>query len=769
MKKLLCLLLVVLFYLSTFFSCTQNNFDNNPADETPTEQAVAEQEQTTVPAAEETTTEEKAEPQTTAEPATQTPMKTALETSGAVRLELICEKDKISIDEVLIFSAKAYDKDNNEIKDIKIDIYEKDSKSDRYKQDIIIAYNQFRPALRGYYTIYAKYMDLMSETKLIHVTEGKLSKIELNSNKLNIKNDDTDSAFITAGTTDRSGNIVDVKVTFYEGEKKLGGNSFTSTEDGIHIIHAEADGIKSNYIAIGVNSDPIMISPSISASRLKLNANIKGDTAILNSPYGDITYYEGSTKLQNNMFTPEKEGFYYVYGVDGKNNVSNTLTINCKNVTISDFKGESDLPIIIIDTYGAEINGDDVEAFMNVFDSKPVNRSSDKPKLSIPITIKQRGQSSMTFPKKQYGITTKDMANDDNSVEFLGMAKENAWVLNGSYADKSLLRNYLGFEFFRPVSVWAPHSVFCEVYINTGNDPENPYNYMGIYSLIEKIKIDKSRLNIDKLKQSDESGEELTGGYIVAKDKKKPDDGFFATQMNDFVYVSPSDKKITKKQKDYISGYVNKFVDAVYSSNFDDPQKGYAQYIDIDSTVTSLCINELLKSIDGFSHSMYYYKPRGDKLYAGPPWDFDLSAGNVDFRTGTDPVGWYVVSWDVLPRRLMEGKNFVEAFKAKWKELRAGTLSDANIDKLIDNGIKIIDKAKERSFARWPNQWNGNFVWPNPMDSKLTFTYDDEIRNMKDYLHGRVKWIDENIDKPIDLTPVKVDWIDENTGERRYG
>ena len=48
---------------------------------------------------------------------------------------------------------------------------------------------------------------------------------------------------------------------------------------------------------------------------------------------------------------------------------------------------------------------------------------------------------------------------------------------------------------------------FVELFIND--------SYRGVYVFMEKLKRDDGRINIDKLKEDENSGEAITGGYIL--------------------------------------------------------------------------------------------------------------------------------------------------------------------------------------------------------------------------------------------------------------
>ena len=115
---------------------------------------------------------------------------------------------------------------------------------------------------------------------------------------------------------------------------------------------------------------------------------------------------------------------------------------------------------------------------------------------------------------------------------------------------------------------------------------------------MEKLNRDKNRIDINKLKTSEISGEDLTGGYIIKIDK--PDDQYnsinsFVSEHSPydpsgnnsvrFLYDTPDEEDITSEQKEYISNYVKDFENALAGENFTDPAQGYDAYIDSDDFI----------------------------------------------------------------------------------------------------------------------------------------------------------------------------------------
>src|SRR4029079_452121 len=59
---------------------------------------------------------------------------------------------------------------------------------------------------------------------------------------------------------------------------------------------------------------------------------------------------------------------------------------------------------------------------------------------------------------------------------------------------------------------------FVEVFVNQNGGKLSRRDYVGVYVLAEKIKRDKSRVNLAKLKPDDISEPRISGGYIFKKD-----------------------------------------------------------------------------------------------------------------------------------------------------------------------------------------------------------------------------------------------------------
>ncbi|MBN1561156.1 CotH kinase family protein, partial [candidate division KSB1 bacterium] len=161
----------------------------------------------------------------------------------------------------------------------------------------------------------------------------------------------------------------------------------------------------------------------------------------------------------------------------------------------------SNLPILLIDTEGKAIeNQVRIPARLEIKDTADggrnvIDQASD---FQSRISIEIRGSSSAGFEKKSYGFETQDENGGNLNVSLLGMPEENDWILYGPYSDKSLLRNAITFHLGRAMGRYASRLKFCELVING--------DYKGLYILMEKIKRDVQRVNIDALFPDDRDG-----------------------------------------------------------------------------------------------------------------------------------------------------------------------------------------------------------------------------------------------------------------------
>jgi len=227
-----------------------------------------------------------------------------------------------------------------------------------------------------------------------------------------------------------------------------------------------------------------------------------------------------------------------------------------------------------------------------------------------------RGHSSAAWPKKPYGV----VFTSDQSP--FGLPSGRAFRLLANYHDRSLLRNRVAFDLARQMNGlrWTPRSVFTELFVNG--------HYLGSYQLIEEIKIAPNRVN-------------LAGANALIAEF----DAFSGARDTDGMKTKPQDPENGTLRNALIANHVNPFL-AFLRAN--DPR--WLNLIDMPSYVDYYLVREFTKDKDAdFYFSNFYYTDdaynANSRMFMGPVWDFDRSAGNeasITSSTVAKPTGWWV-------------------------------------------------------------------------------------------------------------------------------
>ena len=447
----------------------------------------------------------------------------------------------------------------------------------------------------------------------------------------------------------------------------------------------------------------------------------------------------------------------YAYA-DGGDVISWTINFG-SNAPVADVFSGSKLPLIMLTTDNITIpNEPKINGHISVIEGESgnLNYPTDIPDFESRMAIEVRGSSSQQFPKKNFSFETQDADGNDLETELLGLPKEEDWILYAPYTDKSFLRDAIAYELGNDMGPYAPGTRLCEVFING--------DYHGVYWLEEKIKRDKNRVDIKKLNPIDTIGDDLTGGYLLKVDR---DDGegsyFFSNHAGTFenmapliVYEDPEGQDLHPKQKDYISNYFHQFESALYGNDFKDPLTGYRAYVDVNSAIDYFIICELGHNVDAYRLSTFFYKDRNsvDSLFHfGPLWDFNLAFGNVDYCESQWVEGWtYEDSGGCsnTPRwwvRFLEDPYYQDRLKCRYDSLRQTVLSTEAILHYVDSTGLLLKESADRNYERWPIL--SRYVWPNFF---IGDTYEQELDYLKQWLVGRLDWMDANI--PGECTPV---------------
>ncbi|MBL7154153.1 MAG: lamin tail domain-containing protein [Phycisphaerae bacterium] len=413
----------------------------------------------------------------------------------------------------------------------------------------------------------------------------------------------------------------------------------------------------------------------------------------------------------------------------------------------------SNIPIVVVDTYGGGISGSYYRKCSAVFIERPIiggrAKITDLADFAGRCGIRVRGSSTAGAPKHQYSFETWDERDRDESFSIFGLPADSDWVLYAPLIyDRALINNPLAYELSRQVGRYAGRTRACELYLNTGGGKVSQSDYVGLYFFMEKIRINKDRVDTGALEPWDSTEPKVSGGYILAVDRPDDDPGEerFQAGNQTFNYIDTPATQLTGTQKNWIRDWINEFGDALYGSDYTDPLTGYAKYIDVGSHIDHSLLNMLPLNVDAYRLSGYMTKFRGGKLHAGPVWDFDrafecANDGRDDNPQAWDQYGGSSFFGYVWYARLHQDIDFWQRYIDRWYELRLDQFSTENIHSIIDGMADEIREAAGRNYARWssyPPRFGG---------------FQGEIDHMKDWLDTRASWIDRQFVRPPRMTP----------------
>lgn len=405
------------------------------------------------------------------------------------------------------------------------------------------------------------------------------------------------------------------------------------------------------------------------------------------------------------------------------------------------------LPIVSIDTNKQEIPGEARDGSMittkvKVIDNREGgNHLSDKSKMKTLANIRYRGNSSMKFDKKGYLLKFIKKDGSENPEKVIGMDKHDEWALHGPFLDKTLLRNYLWYHISGEIMDSAPDSRFCELFVDG--------EYKGVYVMVESpSRGDKGRMQIKKIKK----GKDYTG-YIVRLDKGTDNplqdlNTFSKYSMNTGLdpglkleIIYPGKNRLNKTLQEYIRRDMSKFEKVLYSYDYDSKRYGYEQYIDVDSFVNYLIINEFTQNYDAGNMSTYLYKDYNGKLRMYV-WDFNSAN---DFYKYSINIEEFEFQWNTWFTMLMRDEKFTKRIIERYRYLRRHYLSDEYLCNYIDEIVNYLGPAIDRNYEIWGYTFEKEEDILIP-ESRNPRNYEDAIKQLKKHIVERGKFMDENIE-----------------------
>ena len=334
-----------------------------------------------------------------------------------------------------------------------------------------------------------------------------------------------------------------------------------------------------------------------------------------------------------------------------------------------------------------------------------------------PMSIRGRGNSTWNYPKKPYALKL------DEKSEILSMPSHKRWVLLANWKDRTLLRNDAAFWLSSHTGL--PYTVrgqFVELEFN--GTPA------GNYYLCEQIKINKNRVNVKD------------GGLLLELDTYFDEVNRFLSDAFQLPWMvkEPDEEELTPAQFEAFKQWV-KDLETLLKDEERVKAHEYTQYIDVDTAIDFLIVQELTMNHDFYNnwppsmppgpHSTYLYLQPGGKLYTGPVWDFDYHTfvpDRAQMWAGANKTMYYPA--------LLKDPDFrarlVERWNAQKDQLK-------KLPEYLDEMAERIALSEGYNHALWPIPTSQN----ENMDEQMSFQ--DAMDRMKSSFLTKWSWMDNHI------------------------
>ena len=338
-------------------------------------------------------------------------------------------------------------------------------------------------------------------------------------------------------------------------------------------------------------------------------------------------------------------------------------------------------------------------------------------------TVKVRGNSTSGGAKKPYNIRF------EHKQKVLGMGDAKKWYLIANMYDKTQIRNKLAFDLADDIGMaYVQQSRFVDLYVNG--------EYTGIYLLCESIGVGESRVDID-----------VTGNEFLLEYEPWPQYAnaeWITTPVYGMTLGFNEPDVPSEPQREYLRAFLLGMESAIESRNYDE----IAKYIDIDSFVDAFIVQEFFKQVDYGTSSTRFYLKDG-RLYEGPVWDFDLSAGNAspDYYTGYNNVGGSGLSWQgdhcfgIWNKRLFKCEKIVEKVKERYAELQPYIVNVYKDNELGRNRIDALLEQYGEDIARNYTRWSMFEIYSELEKYPEDGLYESEIAYLRDWFENRNEWM----------------------------
>lgn len=359
--------------------------------------------------------------------------------------------------------------------------------------------------------------------------------------------------------------------------------------------------------------------------------------------------------------------------------------------------------------------------------------------LVLGMKVRHRGAFSAKYAKPSYAIKLQDENGKKYETSFLGMRKDNYWILDAMAPDHARMRNRVAMDLWLEMScepwyksqekkmVNGYHGQMVEVFLDDVSQ--------GIYHLMERV--DRKQLKLPKYVDS------LGIQSALYKSIRADLWGF---EMCPLFYPKPStdwwnwqwEQKHPDVEDDEPLDWhpIYNLFRFVWTSNTDLFADSIASYIDLPVWMDYELFCQFITAWDNTSKNIYlsYYDTQNDHRALVTPWDLDHSFGRTwDGSIEKDTL--ILLEKNQLSIRLRrEYPGYVKAQEARWAQLRKSVFNLEYVFALLDSYFDLY--AVTGMDVKDSKKWSGV--------GKVSVTFDIALERayIKDWLTRHVNFLD---------------------------
>ncbi len=377
----------------------------------------------------------------------------------------------------------------------------------------------------------------------------------------------------------------------------------------------------------------------------------------------------------------------------------------------------TELPHIYINTDGGEtiVSKDD---YLNGWVT--ITGGEDLYDLTLPTTVKLRGNSTFFMPKKPYKLKLIDDADlfrgafgDEDDFE------ETDWVLLANYIDPSLMLNAVAMKAGALVGIdFANNIVPVDLTVNGV--------FQGSYMLTEQVETKTNRVNLEE------------GGYLLELDVYMDEEYQFYSEGLQLPVMVKDSRKVDPDE--YIDmGNGSELLFDIIQREFNeleatimthDNYANICELFDLESAAKFMLIQHLMhnREIEHPKSTFLYRYKKGDtdeKFHMGPIWDFDWTCGYNGYIYFSQSLSISEMSMPLF-EILFDYPDFVAIYKNEWSNFKS---KEDELFDYIDSYSSLIKESAELNFAIW----------------NIGASHAQSVTGLRTYLKNRIAQLDSEI------------------------